>query len=264
MNRVAISIGNINIYWSSIFVLIAMVVASILIIRESKRNGIKEDDILDLLFWGLIVGIIGARLYYVLFNLKEYTSIGEMFAIWNGGLAIHGGILATLIFTIIYSKIKKFNLLKITDICVVGLILGQAIGRWGNFFNGEAYGRVTTLTALQNLHIPKFIINGMFIENSYRQPTFLYESISCLIGFIVILLIRKLYKNLKLGQLTSIYLIWYGITRLIIEKYRSDSLLLGNIKVAQIISVLFIISGIILLIYSIIKKKPYRKTKEVL
>ena len=260
MSRVAISIGNFHIYWYSIFILLAMIVASILIIRESKRNNIKEDEILDFLFWGLIIGIIGARIYYVIFNFKYYiTNPLEIFAVWNGGLAIHGGILAALIFTIIYSKKKKINLLKLTDVCVVGLIIGQAIGRWGNFFNGEAFGKITTLTSLQNLHIPKFIIDGMFIEGSYREPLFLYESISCLLGFIVLLLIRKLYKKLKLGQLTSIYLIWYGITRIIIEYFRSDSLMLGSIKVAQLISLLFIISGIIVFIKSIKNKTLYKE-----
>ena len=260
MNRVAISIGNINIYWYSIFVLVAMVVASLLIIREAKKNKINEEEILDFLFWGLIIGIIGARVYYVIFNFDYYkNNIGEIFAIWNGGLAIHGGILAALVFTIIYSKKKKLNILKLTDIVAVGLIIGQAIGRWGNFFNGEAYGMVTTLTNLKNIHLPKFIIDGMYIEGSYREPLFLYESISCVIGFIIIILIRKFYKKLKLGQLTSIYLIWYGITRLIIERFRSDSLMLGSLKVAQIISILFILSGIIILIYSIKKKKLYRK-----
>ena len=260
MNRVAISIGNINIYWYSIFVLVAMVVASLLIIREAKKNKINEEEILDFLFWGLIIGIIGARVYYVIFNFDYYkNNIGEIFAIWNGGLAIHGGILAALVFTIIYSKKKKLNILKLTDIVAVGLIIGQAIGRWGNFFNGEAYGMVTTLTNLKNIHLPKFIIDGMYIEGSYREPLFLYESISCVIGFIIIILIIKFYKKLKLGQLTSIYLIWYGITRLIIERFRSDSLMLGSLKVAQIISILFILSGIIILIYSIKKKKLYRK-----
>ena len=108
MNRVAISIGNINIYWYSIFVLVAMVVASLLIIREAKKNKIKEEEILDFLFWGLIIGVIGARIYYVIFNFDYYkNNIGEIFAIWNGGLAIHGGILAALVFTIIYSKRKS-------------------------------------------------------------------------------------------------------------------------------------------------------------
>ena len=255
MNRVAISIGVINIYWYSIFILIGLITSIILIIRESKKQNIKEDFILNILFYGFIIGIIGARLFYVIFNLDYYLSnIGEIFAIWNGGLAIYGGIIATLIFTVIYSKKNNINVLKITDICVVGLIIAQSIGRWGNFFNGEAYGNITSLKSLQNLHIPNFIINGMYISGNYREPLFLYESIFCFIGFIVLILIRKKYKRIKIGCLTSIYLIWYGILRLIIENYRSDSLMLGNFKISQIISIIFLFSGIILHIKSIKKK----------
>lgn len=260
MNRVAISIGKLNIYWYSIFILIAVLTGTILLIRESKRNKIKEDFILNFLFYGFIIGILGARLYYVIFNLNYYlNNLGEILAIWNGGLAIYGGIISTLIFAIIYSKKNNISILKLTDICVVGLIIGQAIGRWGNFFNGEAFGNITTLKALENLHLPKFIIDGMYISGSYREPLFLYESLFCLLGFILLILVRKLYKKLKLGQLTSIYLIWYGILRLIIEHYRSDSLMIGNFKISQIISIIFIISGIIIFINSIRKKKLYRK-----
>ena len=259
MNRVAISIGKINIYWYSIFILIAVIIATILIINESKKRNIKEEYIINLLLYGFIIGIIGARLFYIIFNLNYYlNNIVETIAIWNGGLAIYGGILATLIFTIIYSKKNNIKVLKITDICVVGLIIGQAIGRWGNFFNGEAYGKITTLKALHKLHIPKFIIDGMYISGSYRQPLFLYESLLCLLGFIVLIIIRKIYKKLKLGQLTSIYLIWYGTTRVFIEHYRSDSLMLGSFKISQIISILFIFSGIIIFIKSIKKKELYK------
>lgn len=263
MNRVAISIGKFNIYWYSIFILIAMIVATILIIRESRKSKIKEEFTINLLFYGFIIGIIGARLYYILFNLDYYlNNIGEIIAIWNGGLAIYGGIITTLLFIIIYSKKNNLNVLKTTDICVISLIIGQAIGRWGNFFNREAYGKITTLTSLKSIHLPQFIIDGMFIEGSYREPLFLYESTFCLLGFIVLILVRKLYKELKLGQLTSIYLVWYGILRLIIEHFRSDSLMLGIFKISQIISIIFILSGIILFIYSIKKKKPYNIDKE--
>ena len=261
MNRVAINILGLNIYWYSIFVLTGMIIGSLLIFKEAKKQGIDKDVIIDYLFYGLIIGILGARIYYVVFNLDYYLSNpSEILAIWNGGLAIHGGIIATLLFTIIYTKKKNINLLKLTDICVVGLIIGQAIGRWGNFFNGEAFGKVTTLSSLQNMHIPKFIIDGMLIEGSYRQPTFLYESIFCLIGFIILLLVRKYYKKLKVGQLTSIYLIWYGIERLIIEYFRSDSLMIGPLKVAQLVSILFIITGIIILVIK--NKELYHNNKE--
>ena len=131
---------------------------------------------------------------------------------------------------------------------MVGLIIGQAIGRWGNFFNQEAYGGVTTYNELVNDGIPTFIINGMFILGEYRQPTFFYESLWCLFGFISMIIIRRLSKTLKKGQLTSFYLIWYGIARLFIEGLRTDSLMLGPIKIAQVVSVIFIVVGLYLFI----------------
>lgn len=264
MSRVAISIGKLNIYWYSIFVLIGMLLGIFLVLKESKKQKINEEFIINFMFYGLIIGILGARIYYILFNLDYYLSnLTEIFAIWNGGLAIHGGIISTIIFGYFYSKKHKIKLLQLTDICAVALIIAQAIGRWGNFINQEAYGRITTLESLQSLHIPKFIIDGMYISGHYRQPTFLYESILCVIGFIILLLVRKFYKNIKTGQLTATYLIWYGIIRFIIEQFRSDSLMLGNIKVAQLVSIIFITTGIIIIINSIKKKKMYnKKSKE--
>ena len=131
---------------------------------------------------------------------------------------------------------------------VVGLILGQAIGRWGNFFNSEAYGAVTTAESLTKLGIPQFVINGMYIMGEYRQPTFFYESMWCLFGFIAMLMLRK-YKYLRKGQLTGFYLIWYGIERFIVEALRVDSLMLGPVKVAQIVSIMFIFVGLILMFF---------------
>ena len=133
------------------------------------------------------------------------------------------------------------------DIIVVGLIIGQAIGRWGNFFNGEAHGPATTLEQLQSLFIPEFIIEGMKIGNTYYHPTFLYESLWCFIGFILILIIRRL-RYIKVGQITSLYLIWYGVGRFIIESLRTDSLMFYNLKQAQIVSILMIIIGIVLFV----------------
>ena len=180
-------------------------------------------------------------------NSCPYFNLLEIFAIWNGGLAIHGGIIAGLLFIIYYCKKNKVNILEILDIIVVGLIIAQAIGRWGNFFNSEAYGPITTAEHLSSLGIPNFVINGMYILGEYRQPTFFYESVWCVFGFCAMLLVRN-YKYLKIGQLTSFYLIWYGIIRFIIEGMRTDSLMLGPIKMAQIVSIVFIISGIILFI----------------
>lgn len=250
MEKVALDLGPIQIYWYSIFIFIGMLVACFLIYKEAKKRGIDEDFLVNLTFNTIIIGIIGARLYYVLFNLSYYLDNPvEIFQIWNGGLAIHGGIIAGLLFIIYYCKKHEVNLWKMLDIIVVGLIIAQAIGRWGNFFNSEAYGPITTAAHLKSLGIPQFIIDGMYILGEYRQPTFFYESVWCLFGFLAMLIIRQ-YKYLKIGQLTSFYLIWYGIIRFIIEAMRTDSLMLGPLKMAQLVSLIFIVSGIIIFIKS--------------
>ena len=250
MDRVAIDFGIIKIYWYSICIFLGIITAVTLIYRESKRRNIDSDFLLNLTFYSILLGILGARIYYVLFNLNYYLENPiEIFEIWNGGLAIHGGLLTGLVVISLYSKKNNVNILKMLDIIGVGVIIAQAIGRWGNFFNGEAYGNITSLAHLKSQFIPKFIIDGMYIDGFYRQPTFLYESILCVTGFIIMLLVRK-YKNLKVGQLTGFYLIWYGMIRFIIESMRSDSLMLGPIKIAQLISILFIVVGLIIEIKS--------------
>lgn len=257
MNDVMLNLGIFQIKWYSFFIFLAMLTACLIIFKESKKKNVPDNYLTNLIFYGLIIGILGARLYYVIFNLDYYlNNPSQIFAIWNGGLAIHGGLISALIFLMIYSRKNKINILQMLDIIVVGVIIAQAIGRWGNFFNQEAYGNIISLQALKNMHLPKFIIDGMYISGSYREPTFLYESVCSLIGFILLLILRAT-KKLKTGQLTAIYLIWYGIVRFGIETLRSDSLMLGQIKVAQLVSLLFVISGIALFIYSYIKKKKY-------
>lgn len=256
MDRVALDLGIIQIYWYSIFIFLGILIACLIIYKEAKKRNIDEDFLTNIIFYSLILGIIGARAYYVLFNLDYYLTYPvEIIQIWNGGLAIHGGILTALIFILFYCKKHKVHPLKMLDIIVVGLIIGQSIGRWGNFFNSEAYGKITTLESLQNIGLPTFIIDGMYIMGEYRQPTFLYESTLCLIGFILLLLIRK-NKNLRNGQLTGFYLMWYGTIRLIIETFRTDSLMLGPLKIAQLVSLIFMIVGTCLFLYHIIKSTP--------
>ena len=169
MDRVAIDLGFVQIYWYSIFILLGILVAALLIYKECKKQGLKSEEFTDLLFNTVIFGIIGARIYYVLFNLDSYLKFPqEIIMIWNGGLAIHGGLLSTLLFLFLYTRKRKINLLLLLDTIVVGVIIAQAIGRWGNFFNQEAYGRIISRNALEKLHIPKFIINGMKISGKYR------------------------------------------------------------------------------------------------
>lgn len=241
------SIGNIVIHFYSLCILLGVISAYFVITREAKRKNINEDLILNIIFYGLIIGILGARIYYVIFNIDYYKNdILEMFKIWNGGLAIHGGIIFGFIFVYFYTKKNSLKFIKLTDIIVPGVILAQSIGRWGNFFNQEAYGSLVSKELLEKLLIPKFIINGMYINNNYYLPTFYIESILCLIGFIIMMIIRK--KNLKKGTITAFYLIWYGIIRSIIEIFRTDSLMLFNLKAAIIVSILCIVIGIVILI----------------
>ena len=257
MDRIALSSGPITVYWYSILIFLGIVVAIFLISSEAKKQKISEDFLINLTFKVVIFGILGARLYYVIFNFPYYiNNIGEIFAIWNGGLAIHGALIAGLIVTYISCKKEKIELLKMLDIIVVGLIIAQAIGRWGNFFNQEAYGNITTIGHLKTLKIPNFIIQGMYIGGEYREPTFLYESILCLIGFIIMVILRK-NKNLHTGFLTGFYLLWYGCSRFLIETMRSDSLMLGPIKIAQLVSLIFIVVGAYL-----IKNKKKKKHKK--
>ena len=248
MNPELINLGFISIRWYSVLILIGFILGYILILKECNYKGIQKHVINDICFNLVIISILGARIYYCIFNFGYYSKhILDIFKIWEGGLAIHGGIISVLIYFIYESKRRKINLLTLLDLFAPSLALGQAIGRWGNFFNGEAYGSVIAITKLRNMHIPKFIIDGMYINHQYHHPTFLYESIGCLIIFIILMLIRK-FNDKKRGIIISIYFILYGIIRFFIESLRTDSLMFLNFKIAQIVSILMIIIGTFILI----------------
>ena len=246
MSKVAFDFGVLQIYWYSICILLGMGAGLFFILMEAKRKKMNLEVVTDIIFYSIIWAVIGARLYYVLFNLDYYGNhLGEIFEIWNGGLAIHGGLIAGLIYIVITSIKRKNNLLKFLDVAAPGVLIGQAIGRWGNFFNGEVYGKVVTEVFFTSKHIPKFIMKGMYIDGLYREPLFLYESLLNLVGFIILMIFRR-RKYIKEGQTTGLYLIWYGIVRLILEGMRdkSYSLMLGNFRVAQIVSIVMIIIGL--------------------
>ena len=246
MDRYIITIGDFNIEWYSVLIVVGAILALIMIIKEAKRYGYPSDFVFNVCFWSIIVGIIGARLYYVVFNLDLYTNFWDILKIWEGGLAIHGGIIFGAITCYLYCKKYHVRTVRMLDFIAPALLLAQAIGRWGNFFNGEAHGAVTSLESLQNLHIPEFIIDGMYIGGAHYQPTFLYESLWCLLGVIILLIVRRL-KVTKVGQPTALYLMWYGLGRFFIETMRTDSLMLGGFKVAQIVSVIMILIGLIVI-----------------
>lgn len=241
MDPIAFTIFGIDIRWYSLLILVGIVLGIYLLIKEGKRFDIDADFLFNLAFWVIIFGFIGARLYYCLFNYQMYQDNPlDILKIWEGGLAIHGGLIAGLITLIIYCRKYKFSAIKVCDMAVVPLILAQAIGRWGNFFNSEAHGSAVSYLTLKNFHIPDFIIEGMNINGIYYHPTFLYESIWCLIGFLLLLILRR-YKYIKNGMLTCIYVMWYSVGRFFIESLRTDSLMLGAFKQAQIISVILFV-----------------------
>ena len=247
MERVAFSIFGIDIYFYSLCILLGIIIAYFLITKEAKKHKIDSEFITNLIFYTLIIGILGARIHYVIFNINYYINDPiEILNIRNGGLAIHGGLIFGIVFIYYYTKKHKVDFIKTLDIIVPGIFIAQAIGRWGNFFNSEAHGIITSYRLLKKILIPEFIIKGMKINNNYYLPTFYFESIWCLIGFIIVLIIRK--KDIKIGTQTCFYLIWYSIGRFFIEILRTDSLMIFNIKVAMLISLLAFITGVILLI----------------
>ena len=259
MNPILIEIGPLQIHWYSLFIAIGLLLGGTYVLKEAKHHGISEDQMIDFFFFLVPIAFIGARLYFVLFHLDYYLQYPmDILKVWEGGLAIHGGILAGLLYLLYFTKKNHYSPLFFCDMAVVALILGQAIGRWGNFMNVEAYGPVTSLSFLERIHLPQFIIDGMLIGGNYHHPAFLYESIWCLIGFIILLLLKR-KKKLKIGTLTSFYLIWYGIERFFVEGLRTDSLMLGPIKIAQIMSILFVLSGIVVAIYCFKKQKKLYK-----
>lgn len=261
MSRVFINIGPITIYWYSITMLIAILSGIYLADRESRRMNMSS-YFQDLFVPLIIFGIIGARLYYVIFNFSVYkNNLLSIFKIWEGGLAIYGAIIAGFLTILYYAKKNKQSILKTIDILIPSLILAQAIGRWGNFFNQEAHGPITSLEFLEKLNLPNFIINGMYINGAYYEPTFLYESVWCLIGFMIIILIRKISKR-KPGIITMFYFLWYGLGRLFIEGIRTDSLYLGKFRVSQIVSIILIIIGIIGIIILFIKNTKEKKERK--
>lgn len=233
-----LQIGSIKIYYYAIFIVLAFLLALFICKKKSGTFKILFEDILELSIFLIPISIISARIYYVLFNAEYYLKNPmQIINIRSGGLAIYGGIIGGIITCIIFCKIKKISILDLLDYLSPSLALGQAIGRWGNFTNIEAYGSKTNSIFRMGI-----IDNGKYIE---VHPTFLYESICNFIIFIILLYIQKT-RNYK-GQVTYWYFILYGITRAIIENLRVDSLMLGNIRVSQLVSILFLTCGLVLL-----------------
>ena len=244
MNPVAFSIFGIGIRWYGIFIASAMLIGTVLAIRESRRVGFDENYIMDAILFSVPAAIVGARLYYVAFEWNNYKdNLLEIFATRNGGLAIHGGVISAVIAALIYTRIKKISFLKIADICAPSIILGQAIGRWGNFINQEAYGGAVSKEFIG--YFPKFIQNQMLINGVYYHPTFLYESLWDILIFISLIVYRK--KSHQNGYIFFLYVLFYSIGRFFIEGLRTDSLMIGYFRTAQLVSIILILFSIFFL-----------------
>lgn len=247
---ISIKLGTVDIRLYSICILIAFIAVYTVFKTEAKRFNVPRDFIFNMAFWIFILGVIGARVWYVLFyDLSYYLKNPiEIIQIWKGGLAIHGGLLVGILTIILYCKKYKFRFVRLLDFIAPALLLGQAIGRWGNFFNGEAFGKIIDPALLKAYLIPDFIIKGMTdaAGNTY-VPTFLFESFACFVLFILFIIIRN-YRYLKVGTLTALYFMGYGVVRFLIEYQRLDALKIGDVRVAQVISVIFFIIGLTILI----------------
>ncbi len=250
---------GLNIKFYGIIMAFAMLVGVILACVNGKKKGFTSDNIILLACYALPLAVIGARVYYVLFSLDKYTNFWDVFKIWEGGLAIYGGVIGGAIGVGLYCLIHKKNFLKLADIIVPSLILGQAIGRWGNFFNQEAYGYEITNPSFQWFPVAVYIES----TGTWHMATFFYESLWNLIVFGVLMLMLYKSKIKEDGVLMSTYLILYGIGRVVIEGFRTDSLYLGSVRISQLLSGLLVVFGVayICIVYGL---KYSKKRKQLL
>lgn len=259
VNPVAFTVpifGGLEIRWYGLIITCGIVLAFLYAHLRSKQDGVSFDDLTDIALYTVIFAIIGARAYYVLTSLDKYDSFSEMIAIWNGGLAIYGGLIAGTITVFVCCRIKKLSFYKLGDAVVPGVMIGQILGRWGNFFNGEAYGGIVSedspLYFIRMGLYPHDLVDS-YGRMAYVHPTFLYESLWNLLGFI---LINLVYKKKKFdGQIILMYFTWYGFGRMFIEGLRTDSLYIGVFRISQVVGFICAVVGGALLIYFLAKAR---------
>lgn len=240
INPVAFSLGPITVRWYGLLIATAMLIAAIGGCKMMRKAGINEDDFLTIFMVTIVAAILGARAYYVIFELPYYIQHpDEIIAIWHGGLAVHGGLLAGVTSIYLGCRHYKISFWQFTDIMAPFMILGQAIGRWGNFFNQEAYGYEVD---------PATVPWAMWIDGAYRHPTFLYESCWDLLVFFVLLwLIRQAW--VRRGEIALSYLMLYSVGRVVVEGFRTDSLMLGPLRMAQVMSLVLFTGALLILLY---------------
>lgn len=265
---IAFSIGSYQIHWYGIIIALGFALAVLYGGRMAYKWKMSLDGMTDVLIWGTLLGIICARLYYVAFEWDYYSvHLSEIPAIWNGGIAIYGGIIGALIGAAIGCKIGKIDFLNLLDLGSLGLLIGQGIGRWGNFFNQEAFGTNTT-TALFRMWSPK--IRDTLLDSSQAlaakgievnpdlpvYPTFLYESVWCLLSFVVLHIIVKKHRKFK-GEIFMLYGVLYGAERMIVEGMRTDSLYIAHttIRVSQLLSAIIVVVALVCFVIFYLKQK---------
>ncbi len=245
------SIGSMHIQFYGIIIALGLVLAVVYGLKRRKQFGLTEDDLLDGVLWVVPVAIICARLYFVAFSWDYYREhLGEIVAIWNGGIAIYGGVIGAVIGIIVYCKCKKLKLGAVLDIVALGFLIGQAIGRWGNFFNREAFGAETESFLRMGLRLDAD--QYPILQTLYYHPTFLYESLWNAAGFVALHFLSK--KRQYDGQIALGYVAWYGLGRTFIEGLRTDSLYLGDFRVSQLLAAVSCLAATAVLIVLAFRK----------
>ncbi|WP_461207656.1 prolipoprotein diacylglyceryl transferase [Clostridium sp. DL1XJH146] len=256
MNPIAFNLFGYDIRWYGILISIGILLGLLLAQIQCKYYEEDFDKVTDIFLVGLPIAIIGARLYYVIFSWSYYSqNPSQIINIRGGGLAIHGGIIGAALVSYFMSKHKNISFPRLLDIIAPSFLLGQTIGRWGNFMNGEAHGGAVTEQFISKF--PEFIQKGMLINGTYYHPTFLYESIWNFLGLLILIIISRKIYNFKKGGIFAIYLIYYSIGRFFIEGLRTDQLTMGIIPIAQLVSVLSIIGGLAFLLLGNKQKSKY-------
>ncbi len=266
LNRVALNIGSLNITWYGILITLGIILAMVFASAQAKKFGVIPDKLIDVVLGGVVGGIVGARLYYVAFRWDSFKDdLLSVFKTWEGGLAIYGGLIGAILVGSLIVKLYKMKLFAVLDIASLGFLIGQSIGRWGNFVNVEAFGSNTTLPwGMTSARITSYLSNASNIETLNKlgvtvdaaapvHPCFLYESLWCALGFLVLFLYSK-HRKFD-GEIFLMYTAWYGLGRSVIEGLRTDSLLIGSIRVSQLLAILLVVVAIVILITVRSRKK---------
>ena len=257
INPNALQIGSFRITWYGVIIAVGILLAMLMAFRNAKRFGVNADKLVDVVLGGLIGGVVGARLYYVIFSWDQYKdNLSAIWHTWEGGMAIYGGVIGAFLVGMIVARCHKMHVLPVLDLASLGFLIGQGIGRWGNFVNGEAFGCNTGLPwGMTGTRIVAYLSDtdnvatltslGVSVDpNAPVHPCFLYESIWCLLGFVLLYLYSKKYRRFD-GEIFLMYLGWYGFERMIVEGLRTDSLLIGKIRVSQLLAGLLFVACLI-------------------